>query len=325
MGKKPRVSVGIPVYNGEDFLVSALDSLLAQSFHDFEIIISDNASTDQTAKIGRAYAVRDPRVRYYVNERNIGLAGNHNRLIELAAGEYFMWHAHDDQARSEYLARCIRVLDQNPEVVLCFAKTIDIGEDGSLIDEDNPHRRRAIRPEALAWDAKEPHVRFRDVIKLDHQCEPDYGVMRLGVLRKTPMHGKYADADRVLLAELALHGPFHMIREPLFLHREHARRSVKVYPNRQARTVLLDPDMAGRIVFPHWKEFGELWACSDRAPLAARERIRCRVELMKWVVDYRRRLASDLRVGTRAFLKKVLPQPVQKTIKRMLRREQPLP
>lgn len=325
MEKKPRVSVGIPVYNGEDFLASALDSLLAQSFQDFEIIISDNASTDQTGAICSAYAARDARISYSVNPKNIGLAGNHNRLIELASGEYFMWHAHDDQAASEYLAQCVQVLDHNPEVVLCFAKTIDIGEDGSLIDSDNPHRRRAIPPEALAMDAKEPHVRFRDVIKLDHQCEPDYGVMRLGILRKTPMHGKYADADRVLLAEMVLHGPFHMLREPLFLHREHANRSVKVYPNRQARTALLDPAMAGRIVFPHWKEFRELWACIQRVPLDARERSKCRGELLRWARDYRRRLASDLRVGARTFLKKVLPQPVQRTVKRMRRGEQPLP
>jgi glycosyltransferase involved in cell wall biosynthesis len=325
MGKKPRVSIGIPVYNGEAFLASALDALLAQSFRDFEIIISDNASTDQTGEICRAYAAKDSRIRYGVNEQNIGLARNHNRLIELASGEYFMWHAHDDQSTSEYLARCVQVLDHHPEIVLCFAATLDIDEHGSLIEADNPHRRRAIAAETLALDAKAPHLRFRDIIKLEHQCEPDYGVMRLEVLRETPMHGKYADADRVLLAEMALHGPFHMIREPLFLHREHDRRSVIVYPSRHARTALLDPAMAGRVVFPHWKELGELWACTERAPIEAKERIKCRVELLKWAVDYRGRLASDLRVGTRVFLKKVLPQPLQRTVKRMLRREQSLP
>ena len=325
MEKKPRVSVGIPVYNGEDFLASALDSLLAQSFRDFEIIISDNASTDQTGTICRAYAARDSRIRYSANQQNIGLARNHNRLIELASGEYFMWHAHDDQSTPEYLARCVQVLDQRPEVVLCFATTLDIDELGSLIGSDNPHRRRAIAAEALALDAKAPPVRFRDIIRLDHQCEPVYGVMRLDVLRETPRHRKYADGERVLLAELALRGLFHMIREPLFLHREHDRRSVAVYPDRQARTALLDPAMAGRIVFPHWKQLGDLWACIARAPIGAKERIKCRVEVLKWVVDYRRRLASDLGVGMRAFLKKALPQPVQRTVKRMLRRERPLP
>ena len=316
---KPRVSVGIPVYNGEDFLARALDALLAQTFRDFEIIISDNASTDGTGAIGRACAAQDGRVRYSVNEKNIGLAGNHNRLIELASGEYFMWHAHDDQATPEYLARCVQILDQHPEVVLCFADNLDIDERGEPIDPDNLHRRRSIPACALALDAAAPHRRFRDAIRLEHQCEPDYGIMRLGVLRQTCRHGKYADADRVLLGEMALHGPFHMIREPLFLHREHGRRSVRMYPSRQERTVLLDPDMAGRITFPHWREFGDLWACIGRAPLRWRERVRCRAALLRWAVAYSGRLASDLGEGTRAGLKRALPLSVQRALKRIRR------
>lgn len=320
--KNPRLSIGIPVYNGQDFLPSALDSLLAQTFQEFEVVISDNASTDRTAEICRAYAAREPRIRYYVNEKNIGLAGNHNRLIGLAHGKYFMFHAHDDQSAPEYLTRCLEVLNQNPEVVLCFAKTVDIDEHGTLIGRDNDHRQREIPTETLDLNAKEPHVRFRDIIQLDHQCEPDYGIMRLDILRKTLMHGNYADGDRVMLAEMALHGPFHMIREPLFFHREHTGRSLEVYPNRQARNVLMDPTMAGKILFPYWKEFGELWTCIRRVPLDAREKFRCRVELLKWLINYRNRLTSDLTIGARMFLKKVLPSPVRQMIKRLLGRAQ---
>lgn len=84
-----RVSIGLPVYNGEQYLAKALDSLLAQTFTDFEVIISDNASTDRTSEICAAYLERDPRIRYYRNQQNIGAAPNFNRTFELATGMYF--------------------------------------------------------------------------------------------------------------------------------------------------------------------------------------------------------------------------------------------
>ena len=92
----PRVSVGIPVFNGERFLAETIESILAQTFKDFEIVISDNASTDRTEEICRSYAARDPRIRYNRNDTNRGAAWNHNRVFELARGEYFKWQSHDD-------------------------------------------------------------------------------------------------------------------------------------------------------------------------------------------------------------------------------------
>ena len=94
--KVPRVSIGLPVYNGENYMAAAIDSLLAQTFTDFELIISDNASTDATEQICRDYAHRDGRIRYYREEVNRGAAWNFTHTFELARGEYFKWHAHDD-------------------------------------------------------------------------------------------------------------------------------------------------------------------------------------------------------------------------------------
>ena len=116
----PRVSIGLPVYNGERFLARAIDSLLAQDFVDFELVISDNASTDGTGEISRDYAARDPRIRYHRNERNIGAVGNFNRTLDLASGEYFKWAAHDDWCAPQFLGRCVEVLDDDPSTVLCF-------------------------------------------------------------------------------------------------------------------------------------------------------------------------------------------------------------
>ena len=114
----PRVTVGVPVFNGELFVAETLNSLLKQTFSDLEIVISDNASTDRTQEICRAYAARDWRVRYYRNDVNRGAAWNHNRVFELARGEFFKWSAADDLCAPEFLTLCVAALDRDPAAVM---------------------------------------------------------------------------------------------------------------------------------------------------------------------------------------------------------------
>ena len=112
--KKPKVSIGLPVYNGEDFLAEALDSLLDQTYDDFELIISDNASTDSTADICTSYSAKDSRIRYLRSDVNLGAAVNYNLVFELATGEYFKWAAHDDICAPEFIGACVDILDRYP-------------------------------------------------------------------------------------------------------------------------------------------------------------------------------------------------------------------
>ena len=116
----PKVSIGLPVRNGEDTLRIAIDSLLAQDYQDFELIISDNASTDETSKICLDYARRDSRVQFRRNDTNVGAAENFNGVFRSSRGKYFMWAAHDDRWHSSYVGRCLAGLEQNRDVVLCF-------------------------------------------------------------------------------------------------------------------------------------------------------------------------------------------------------------
>src|SRR5512145_868606 len=122
MADRPRVSIGLPVYQGARFIRNALESILAQTHEDFELIISDNASTDGTEAIVRAYAERDRRVKYHRNARNVGAAQNFNRVFSLASGEYFQWVAHDDVLAPACIARCVEVLDRERDVVLCYGR-----------------------------------------------------------------------------------------------------------------------------------------------------------------------------------------------------------
>ena len=103
------------MYNGEKYLTNALTALVEQDFEDFELIISDNASTDNTEAICRDLANKDPRIRYARNESNIGLAANHNRTFALSQGQLFKWAAHDDDFPRTMLARFVEVYDNSPE------------------------------------------------------------------------------------------------------------------------------------------------------------------------------------------------------------------
>ena len=105
------MTVGLAVYNGENFLADALRSLVEQDYRDMEILIGDNASTDGTLAICDRFAERDARIRIVRSDENRGLSWNHNRLLPEARGEYFKWAAHDDRYQPSFVSRCVRVLD----------------------------------------------------------------------------------------------------------------------------------------------------------------------------------------------------------------------
>lgn len=137
MKSSPRVSIGLPVYNGDNYLIETLDSILAQTYADFELIICDNASTDGTAEICRTYAVQDDRIRYFRNETNVGAARNYNLTWEHARGEYFKWVAHDDPCAPQLIERCVAALDSMPDVIMAYGRTILIDARGDIIEYHN--------------------------------------------------------------------------------------------------------------------------------------------------------------------------------------------
>ena len=130
MNAAPRLSIELAVYNGENYLAESLDALLGQSYENFELIISDNASTDYTADICRRYEKQDSRIRYVRQPRNIGLAPNHNFVFKQARGELFKWASHDDLYARALLKRCVDALDENPHVVLAHSWTALVDDSG---------------------------------------------------------------------------------------------------------------------------------------------------------------------------------------------------
>lgn len=295
-GRALPVTMGMPVYNGERYVEEALRSLLGQTFGDFELLVSDNASSDRTGSICRDYAAMDRRVRYMRNDVNVGFSRNQNRVIEMAAGQYFLLTHHDDVRSPTYLAWTVDVMEADASIVVCYTKTRDIDEHGQEVPRQDPPLRVA------SADFRE---RFRDIIRMDHICEPDFGLTRMDVLRTTRLHGDYADSDRVLLAEMLLHGRFHCIPEVLFFRRAHAEQSTQIAPDRQSRTVWFNPDKRDKLVFPHFRELGEYLRAIGRAPINWRQRVWCWTEMIRWTRTNRKRLKGDLKYATRQTLRPV--------------------
>lgn len=271
----PRVSIGLPVYNGENFVKEALDSLLAQTYKDFELLISDNASTDETQIICKAYAAKDRRVRYFRNDRNIGAAPNFNRLFRLATGEYFKWAHHDDMCAPEYLERCVDVLDHEPLTVICHPKTI-------IIDENRNHVKDY--DDLLDFRSPKPHERFRAYLfRRAAMWNAMWGVIRMRELSKTRLHGGYLSSDKVLLAELILRGKIHQRSERLFFRRQHSEQGWRVNPDRKTNAIWFDSTNAGRLVLPaNWKVFIEYVRAVRLAPLRQSEMMLCFLSLLRW-------------------------------------------
>ena len=149
----PKVSVGIPVYNGEDYLEEAIISLLNQTYQNIEIIITDNDSTDNTSKICEKYLEND-KIKYYKNKVNLGASMNWNIVLSKSRGDYFTWHPHDDVIQPKYIETCVRILENNKDVVLCHSKTAIIDENGNITGnyDDRTSKYRVY--------SKKPYVRF---------------------------------------------------------------------------------------------------------------------------------------------------------------------
>jgi glycosyltransferase involved in cell wall biosynthesis len=233
MNNNPRVSIGLPVYNGARFLRHAFDGLLEQDFEDFELIVTDNASTDGTEEICRAFARSDCRIRYYRNRANIGLSANHNLAFSLARGSFFKWAAHDDGFPPMMLTRLVeRLADAPPSVSLVYSRCEYIDESGSVI---------GLESDGVNCDDPRPHRRLAYFLQRVHMYNCLYGLIRTEHVRRTRMWGLYPFSDHVLFAELAMVGVFVELPEPLLQIRRHPGRTFDVNHTKAAFREVFTP------------------------------------------------------------------------------------
>lgn len=198
-GNAKRVTIGMPVYNGELYVAQAIESALHQDFDDFELIISDNASTDRTEEICRTYQEADPRIIYVRHPRNIGAAKNYNYAFSIAQGEYFNWLAHDDILRPRFLSSCLRGFEaEDPSTVLVYPPFRYIDDQGHPLPDE--------APACVETDARTPGRRVFQTLNTLDIVTSVFGLFRRDALSKTRLIGSYIASDYVLLVECALLG-----------------------------------------------------------------------------------------------------------------------
>ena len=233
----PKVSIAMPVYNGELFLADAIESHLNQTYDDFELVICDNASEDETAAIAQRYVADDGRVRYRRNDANVGANRNFNVGFWETAGPYLRWAAADDTVEPTYLERTVAVLDSRPDVVLAHTKSNAIDRFGApliplsrgFVDPDGfvePYRYESPSSQWLEMDR--PSQRIRSVVHNTHRLSFVFGLMRRSALEQTLLHRSFYGADKVLLFELLLQGKFVEVDERLFNRRSHHMNSTRL-------------------------------------------------------------------------------------------------
>ena len=218
--QKPTVSIGLPVYNREKFIPQTLDALLAQTFTDFEIIISDNASTDSTEQICRDYAARDARIRYIRQPVNLGLLGNFNYVKQVATGKYFMWTASDDLCEPRFVEALVGKLEQDPSLALVMADLKYVSAQGEWI---TTNCLDTIRFEDVQhdWQAKRLEF-FRYPGNKTWDCF--YGLYRTEVAQACHLPNQIRknlvfSLEVPFLAQVAVRGKIASIAEPLKIYR----------------------------------------------------------------------------------------------------------
>jgi glycosyltransferase involved in cell wall biosynthesis len=298
MDKIYKLSVGMPVYNGANFIKETIDSILNQSFQDFELNIIDNASTDDTALICQDYTKLDSRIKYYRNEKNIGAHPNFNKAFLVSNSKYFRWSSCNDILAPELFKRCIDVLDNDENIVLCYSNTKVFHETlDTAIDEiinlelmDNASYLRMTN-----------YIKFLEINQFHY---PLYGVIRSEILRKTKLMRSMNCADGCLLAELTLYGKFMLLPDYLFYRREGKGASTHGF-NEMQQTKYNYPDL-DKLYFQKVKYYLTFIRTVFLSKLPSQDKLKLYYEVVKLMLRNKKYLIIELYKDSIYSFKKML-------------------
>jgi len=254
----------MPVYNRDKYVGASIEAHLNQTYSDFELVITDNASTDHSEEICRAYAAKDSRVKYYRNRQNLGAAGNYKRCFELSAGEFFRWTPSDDLVSPNLLQRAVEVLDGDPSVFVAYPRTKLIDGEGKIIGEFE---------EGLHLMAERPSERWKVVQRNLRLGNLHYGLTRADKFRKTGLLRNYTGGDFPLIAEMSLFGKFYEIPDAFFYRRMHETDS-SALKNSADVMAFYDPRKRDNLFLYNWVHLGANLRSIARAPISFSEKFR---------------------------------------------------
>ncbi len=272
MGHAPRVVIGVPVYNGENYLREALGSIANQTLTDFKVIISDNASTDSTPDICREFVEKDSRFTYYRQPENIGGAPNFNFVFQPGDAPYFKWAAHDDIMTPDYLRQCVELLDRDSNLSIAHSRSITIDHQGKSIGNYD---------QQLRLNGEQPSDRFWQILWVVHYTEV-FGVMRSEMIAKTQMHPSIVGSDRHFMTEVLLQGDVGYVEDYLFLRRHHQDSFCNALKDNKARLQWFDPKAKASTFLASPRKMKEYVISIFRTSMSWRERIACLWMLIEW-------------------------------------------
>ncbi|WP_372657339.1 glycosyltransferase family 2 protein [Hydrogenophaga sp.] len=294
MKTAPRVSIGMPIYNGEETIAASIESLLAQSLGDFELIVSDNASTDQSVAIVQRYQQQDSRIRLIRQAHNVGANGNFSAVVDAATGEYFKWTTCSDLCSPNFLQACVDVLDQRPDVVLAAPQT--------LLFEADPDVHKVYDGDIEVQDSS-PARRFVQLIQRLQLNNAMNGVIRTQALRyKRPIIDHFLKADIVMVSCLALQGGFALVPQALFLRRMDPKTATSLMsPEDDIKHHY--PVMSWKALFPTWRLFWGWRQAVWQTPVPNQDKTEACRYLRKMCVWEWKEFVRDLVSGLAYFLK----------------------
>lgn len=273
----PLVSIGLPVYNGQNFVAEAIQCVLNQTFSNWELVICDNCSTDRTLAICRQFAEQDNRIRVYQNPRNMGVCFNYSEVFRLSHGRYFKWMAHDDLFAPQFIEACLQEFEKGEDVVLAFTKMSHIDAGGRV------QRRQACELSVLGRTAES---RAKQFLTMAAQSTDflwlAYGVVRRDILQQSGSMGLYAGSDQVLLFKIVLCGCIKQINKEMFFRREHPEaETCKRGSTVRERAKGAYADDNRRFVFPWCRILKEHLSSIRDIPIPFWSRLRCATAVLR--------------------------------------------
>jgi glycosyltransferase involved in cell wall biosynthesis len=292
----PKISIGMPAYNSGATIRASIESLLGQSFGDFELIVSDNASTDATRDIVESLAQQDCRIRYVCHPENIGANLNYSSVARAARGEYFKWASSSDWCARTFLARCLISLEQNDDAVLAAPRTRLFAGDLTTAT-DYMHDIEILDSSALARV-----VELTSNLRLNNAVN---GVIRMEALRHTRLIDLFYGADVVLMGHLAMLGKIIRVDEFLYYRRMEVATATALQDPVAWRKHHY-PELSARVLFQSWKQwFGWMRACMA-TPMSVTERTQVLNYLAQMCYWDRRSLMNDVQGAFQYATQRVL-------------------
>ncbi len=295
--KKPTVSVAMPVYNSEKYLAESIEAHLKQTYQDFELILTDNASTDRSEEIGREYASKDARVKYHRNPQNLGAAGNYRRGFELAEGPYFRWSPSDDLISPNLLQSAMDVLEGDPSIFVAYGRTKLIDDKGNITGDFDENLHLMENRPSERWKKARRNLRLGNL---------QYGLSRTEILRKTGLIRNYTGGDFPLIAEMALYGKFFEISDAFFYRRMHEKASSAMKSSADLMAYF-DPQKRDKLFLYNWVHWGANLRSIARAPISVGEKLRAFSFEARWLVWSRQRYLGELAQAVLHFARKLRP------------------